>query len=173
MPATPELQRLRAEHGPQIFAFEVENRAYFAASISDRGDDYFEHFNDRHSELVAEQERGLCAYYVLVEADGSVIGRFNLLAIKDGASELGYRVAQRVAGRGVATAAVLDVCRLAASQLGLRTLTARATYGNVASRKVLIKAGFIPAGPADVAGRPGTWYRRDLAVVTSLGTSPA
>jgi ribosomal-protein-alanine N-acetyltransferase len=31
---------------------------------------------------------------------------------------------------------------------------------------VLTKAGFVPVGPADPAdlgGKPGTWYRRDLA----------
>jgi len=30
---------------------------------------------------------------------------------------------------------------------------------------VLTKAGFIPAGPAtpaDLGGKPGTWYQRDL-----------
>ena len=31
-----ELQRLRADHGPKVVEFEVANRAYFAASISDR-----------------------------------------------------------------------------------------------------------------------------------------
>ena len=39
--------------------------------------------------------------------------------------------------------------------------------GYVASQKVLTKAGFAPDGPADpavIGGRPGTWYRRDLAV---------
>jgi len=161
--AMPDLQPLRAEHGPAIFAFEVENRAYFAAWVSDRGDDYFENFSDRLDERLAEQETGSCAYYVLVETDGSIIGRFSLVDIDDKAAELGYRVGQRVAGRGVATAAVQEVCRLAASQMGLDTLRARTTYENVGSQNVLTKAGFVPAGAADVGGRPGTWYRLDLA----------
>jgi len=42
-------------------------------------------------------------------------------------------------------------------------LKAMTTHENVASQKVLTKAGFVPAGPADVAGRPGTWYHLDLA----------
>ena len=30
----------------RVLAFELANRAYFAVSISDRGDDYFDHFPD-------------------------------------------------------------------------------------------------------------------------------
>ena len=32
----PELQRLRADHAPAVLAFELANRAYFAAFISER-----------------------------------------------------------------------------------------------------------------------------------------
>jgi len=92
-----------------------------------------------------------------------VLGRFNLVDLEDGTAELGYRVAQQVAGRGVATATVQELCRLAAARYGLRTLRAATTYDNVASQKVLAKAGFVPAGPAEPGGRPGTWYQRDLA----------
>jgi hypothetical protein len=80
------------------------NRACFAASISDRGDEFFDQFPDRHSALPAARH-------------------------------------------------------------GLRTLRASASHDNAASRKVLTKAGFIPAGPAtpaDLGGKPGTWYQRDL-----------
>jgi [ribosomal protein S5]-alanine N-acetyltransferase len=163
----PELQRLHAGHAPAVLAFELANRAYFAASISDRGDEFFDHFSDRHADLLAEQEAGTGAYYVLVAEDGSVLGRFNLFGLEDGTAKLGYRVAQHVAGRGVATATVRELCRLAAVRHGLRTLRAATSRENAASQKVLTKAGFVPVGPADPAdlgGKPGTWYQRDLAV---------
>ena len=35
----PELQRLHTDHAPAVLAFELTNRAYFSAFISDRGDD--------------------------------------------------------------------------------------------------------------------------------------
>ena len=162
----PELQQLDADHAPAVLAFELANRAYFAASISDRGDDFFDHFTERHSDLLAEQEAGICAFYVLVAEDGSVLGRFNLFNIKDGSAELGYRVAQPVAGRGVATAAVCELCRLAGARHGLHTLRAATSQANVASQKVLTKAGFVPVGPVDpahIGGKPGTWYQLDLA----------
>jgi [ribosomal protein S5]-alanine N-acetyltransferase len=164
----PELQRLHAGHAPAVLAFELANRAYFAASISDRGDDFYDRFTDRYSALLAEQEAGVGAFYVLVAEDGAVLGRFNLVFAEDGAAELGYRVAQHVAGRGVATATVRELCRLAAAQHGLRTLRAATSRENVASQKVLVKAGFVPIGPADpahIGGKSGTWYQRDLAAV--------
>jgi [ribosomal protein S5]-alanine N-acetyltransferase len=163
----PELERLHSGHAPAVLAFELANRAYFAASISDRGDDFFAQFTDRYDALLAEQEAGTCACYVLVAGDGSVLGRFNLYALEDGTAELGYRVAQHVAGRGVATATVRELCRVAAAQHGLRTLRAATARQNVASQKVLTKAGFAAVGPADPAhlgGKPGTWYQRDLVL---------
>jgi ribosomal-protein-alanine N-acetyltransferase len=161
----PELQLLNAGHAPAVLAFELANRAYFTASISDRGDDFFAHYADRHSARLAEQEAGTGAFYVLVAEDGSVLGRFNLLLAGDGTAELGYRVAQHAAGRGVATAAVQELCRLAAARHGLRTLRAATSRDNAASQKVLAKAGFVPVGPADpadIGGKQGSWYQRDL-----------
>ena len=162
----PELQRLQAGHAPAVLAFELANRSYFAAFISDRGDEYFDQFTEQHSALLAEQEAGTGAYYVLVAEDGSVLGRFNLYGFEDGTAELGYRVAQHVAGRGVATATVRELCQLAAARHGLRTLRAATSRDNLASQKVLTKAGFVPVGPADpahIGGKQGTWYQRDLA----------
>jgi ribosomal-protein-alanine N-acetyltransferase len=145
-----------------VLAFELANRAYFAAFVSDRGDEFFDQFTERHSKLLAEQEAGDCAYYLLVGEDGLVLGRFNLYDIENGTAVLGYRVAQQVAGHGVATATVQEVCRLAAAQFGLHTMRAAVTHDNVASQKVLVKAGFAPAGPANPGGKPGTWYERGL-----------
>jgi len=161
----PELQRLHADHAPAVLAFELANRDYFAAFISDRGDEFFGQFAERHSALLAEQEAGIGAFYLLVAADGSVLGRFNLIFVEDGTAELGYRVAQHVAGRGVATATVRELCALAAARHGVHTLRAATSRENAASQKVLAKAGFVPAGPAGPAhlgGKPGTWYQRDL-----------
>lgn len=163
----PELKRLHAGHAPAVLAFELANRAYFAASVPDRGDDFFDQFTDRYNALLAEQDAGICAFHVLVADDGSVLGRFNLIDIEDHTAQLGYRVAQHVAGRGVATATVRELCRLAAAQHGLRILRAAAASENAASQKVLLKAGFAPVGPADPAdlsGKPGTWYQRDLVL---------
>jgi RimJ/RimL family protein N-acetyltransferase len=161
----PELQLLRADHAPAILAFEVENRDYFSASISDRGDEYFAHFSEHHLARLTEQEAGSGAYYVLVADDGAIIGRFNLIIVEDGVAEVGYRVAAQVAGRGVATTNVRALCRFAASRHAISIVRAAVSHDNVASQRVLLNAGFIPVGeadPADLGGKPGAWYRRDL-----------
>lgn len=163
----PELQRLHPDHEGAVLAFETANRGYFAASISDRGDEFFENYPQRHHELLAEQQAGRRASYVLVDADdGAVVARFNLVFVDEGVAEVGYRVAQRVAGRGVATAGLSELCRLAASAHGLKTLRAATSSENLASQKVLLKAGFVHVGPADpseIGGKEGSWYQRDLA----------
>jgi ribosomal-protein-alanine N-acetyltransferase len=167
----PELQRLDADHEPAVLAFERANRAYFAASISDRGDEFFDQFAEQYNAWLTEQDTGIGAYYVLVAEDGSVLGRFNLYFTDDGAANVGYRVAQHVAGRGVATETVRELCRLAATRHGLHTLTAATSTENVASQKVLIKAGFVlvgPADPADIGGKEGTCYQRDLTTSDAL-----
>jgi [ribosomal protein S5]-alanine N-acetyltransferase len=58
----------------------------------------------------------------------------------------------------VATSTLRTLCRLAGEQYGLRALTAKTADDNLASRRVLEKAGFLSVGPIDVAGQPGTSY---------------
>lgn len=161
----PELQLLREDHEEAVLAFELTNRAYFAASISDRGDAYFRDFPSRHRTLLDVQASGGGAYYVLVAGDGSVLGRFNLVLPGDGTAVLGYRVAEQSAGRGVATAAVRDVCARAGGRHGVRMVRAAVAVENVASQRVLVKAGFTaagPAGPEALGGKTGRWYELRL-----------
>ncbi|MFJ8041739.1 GNAT family N-acetyltransferase [Kitasatospora sp. NPDC096147] len=160
---TYRLRLLKADHAPAVLAFERANRAYFAASVPDRGDAYFAHFDARHHGLLADQEAGICYFHVLLGPDGAVVGRFNLVDVAEGEAELGYRVAEAVAGRGLATATVQGLCRLAAAKYGLTALRARTTVGNAASRAVLARAGFVPTGEAAPDGDlPTLTFRLDL-----------
>ncbi|GHE28936.1 GNAT family N-acetyltransferase [Streptomyces capitiformicae] len=158
----PELQLLRPDHAPALLAFERENRAYFAASIPDRGEEYFARFDERHRDLLAEQEAGVCYFHVLVGPEGEVLGRVNLVDVADGSADLGYRIAQRAAGRGLATLAVRKMCGLAADKYGLTALRAATTVDNAASRAVLIRSGFTITGETQLSGRPGLTFLRGL-----------
>jgi len=157
-----ELQGLRRDHVAAVLEFEVANRAYFSQSINDRGDEFFEQFTKRHEELLADQVRGVVACYVLVDEDEKVVGRFNLYDLAYGTADVGYRVAQRVAGHGVATAALRNLCRKARDDHGLSTLKAAASTGNVGSQRVLEKVGFVEVGPTEVGGRRGVSYELAL-----------
>ncbi|MFJ7492239.1 GNAT family N-acetyltransferase [Streptomyces sp. NPDC097727] len=160
----PELQRLRADHVPALLAFEQENRAFFAASVPDRGDDYFAHFEARLAALLAEQTAGICHFHVLVDTDGEVLGRFNLVDVADGSAELGFRIAEKATHQGLATATVRQICTLAATEYGLTTLRAAAALDNTASRAVLTRTGFVPTGEEVLLNdRPGLGYVRSTA----------
>ncbi|BCJ38303.1 hypothetical protein Athai_58060 [Actinocatenispora thailandica] len=159
----PTLELLRADHAAALLLFERQNRAYFAASIPDRGDAFFTDFDALLAERLAEQDAGTCRFHLLVDDDGSVLGRFNLVDIADGEAELGYRMAEHATGRGLATAAVADVCVRAATEYGLSGLRARATVANAASRVVLTRNAFTPTGETELNGKPALTYARRLA----------
>lgn len=158
----PVLERLRLDHGPALLAFEQENRAYFAASVSDRGDDYFRDFDARHRSSLAEQAAGVCHLHLIVDGDGSIAGRINLFEVADGSASLGYRIAERATGRGLATAAVNQVLAIAATDYELTELRASATLDNVGSQTVLNRTGFVPIGETTIRGRPATQFVRRL-----------
>lgn len=159
----PSLERLRLDHGPALLAFEQENRAYFAQSIPDRGDDYFANFDARQGDLLAEQAAGLCHFHVLVDSSGNVLGRFNLFDVTDGCAELGFRVAEKAAGQGICTLAVRQLCALAAAEYHLASLGAAAAIDNLGSQAVLAKTGFVPTGESvELNGRPGLRFTRSL-----------
>jgi [ribosomal protein S5]-alanine N-acetyltransferase len=160
-----ELQPLRRNHAERLLAFELANRDYFAASVSDRGDQFFTDFNGLHDTLLAKQDAGVEFYYLLVANDGQMMGRFNLYRVRGGTAELGYRVGEQFAGRGVGTQAVQELCRLASSRHHIGCVRAATSHRNIASQRVLLKAGFVETGPADpseLGGQSGTWYQREL-----------
>ncbi|MFJ2087788.1 GNAT family N-acetyltransferase [Streptomyces sp. NPDC087901] len=160
----PELQRLRPDHAPALLAFERENRAFFAASVPDRGDDFFTHFAAHLAERLAEQATGACHFHVLVTEDGEVLGRFNVVDVADGSAELGFRLAEKATGRGLATDTVRQLLTLCTTAYALTTLRAGATVTNTASRSVLTRTGFVLTGEELVlVGERGVGYVRELA----------
>ena len=83
-----ELQRLTGDHLEAVLAFELENRAYFARSVNDRGDEFYETFAERYRALLDEQAAGTCVFFVLVDRGGAIVGRFNLYDLENGAAEV-------------------------------------------------------------------------------------
>ena len=130
--------------------------------MPDRGDEYFRDFDARHRSLLEEQAAGLLHFHVLVECDGSIVGRINLVDVADTSAELGYRIAERAAGRGLATVTVNQVCGIAASDYGLTLLHASTTRDNAGSQTVLSRTGFVPVGEMTLGGRPAIRFVRRL-----------
>ena len=158
----PEIQLLRLDHAPALLAFERENRAYFAVVIPDRGDEFFAEFDTQLARLLEWQAAGTDYFHLLVAERGEVVGRVNLFNVADGSAELGYRIAQKATGQGLATAAVRMVRELAATAYGLIILRARVTLDNPASRTVLEHNGFVAVGELTLNGKPAMSYICEL-----------
>jgi RimJ/RimL family protein N-acetyltransferase len=92
-------------------------------------------------------ERGERAEFVVEDAEtGERLGRVGLGMRGDGTAEVGYWTAPAARGRGVAPAAVRAISRWGFAERGLDLIEWRAEVGNVASRRVAEKAGFVLEG---------------------------
>jgi len=168
------LQRLRPDHEQAVLAFEQANRGYFAESITDRGDDFYEQFAERHRALLADQQAGVSAYYVLADEDGEVVGRFNLYDLLDKNAEVGYRVAKR--GRrpwcgDFRTARTFAGLR--ASSIGCKRSEQRPATRTLPLRGCSQRSGSLPPDQPRPAGGqdPGTnssWHAPDTHLAIAL-----
>jgi ribosomal-protein-alanine N-acetyltransferase len=77
--------------------------------------------------------------------------------------ELGYRVAAAWWGRGIATEMASALVAVARDRLGLADLVAFTLPYNLASRRVMEKAGFTYERDIEWAALPHVLYRQRLA----------
>ena len=137
------------------------NRGFLAPWDPVRDDDYFTPDGQRTllSRSLRRSRQGL-DWPGVVTVDGALVGRVNLNNLIRGAfcsADLGYWVDQAHNGRGVATAAVAAVVRLAFGELGLHRVQAGTLPHNRGSQRVLERNGFTRIGMAprylQIAGR--------------------
>lgn len=106
---------------------------------------------ERLAGLLADREAGHAMPWVLADAEDQVIGGFTLNAIVLGpfrSATIGYWVDVGHVGRGLATAAVRQICALARDELRLHRIEAATLLDNTASQRVLAKCGFERIGLA-------------------------
>jgi ribosomal-protein-alanine N-acetyltransferase len=129
----------------ELAALVVENRAFLAPFEPEREERFYT--VDGQREWIAND--ALRAFAIL---DGDRIGgtvtMSNIVRGPLQSANLGYWVAERLGGRGLATAAVGGVAELAFGELGLHRLEAGTLVDNVPSQRVLEKNGFEPIGLA-------------------------
>ena len=128
-----------------IRTFERENAAWFARWVPPRAPDYLD-----PGVLEAElSSPGARAFHLLLE-DGRVLGRANLLGLRETSAYVGYRLAEAATGRGLGHVALGHLIA-AARDRGLRQLLARCRTDNPASRRILVRGGFNPDGQVTTA----------------------
>ncbi|MGH3302569.1 MAG: GNAT family N-acetyltransferase [Streptosporangiaceae bacterium] len=158
----PACRLITPDDAPVLAGLVRANRDFLAPWEPVRGDEQFTEAGQRVAIQAAldEHAHGRSLPCVMVDGDGAVVGRVNLNTIVRGASQsasLGYWLAEAAGGRGVATAAVRDITRLAFAELGLHRIQADTLVHNVPSERVLARTGFVRIGMAarylKIAGR--------------------
>jgi ribosomal-protein-alanine N-acetyltransferase len=138
------------------------NREFLAPWEPLRDESYFTEAGQRAAigASLAEYAHGRGLPWVITDRGGAVVGRVNLNNIVRGAfqsASLGYWIAEAAGGKGITTAAVRDIVRVAFTELGLHRIQADTLEDNVASQRVLERNGFVRIGHAPrylkIAGR--------------------
>jgi [ribosomal protein S5]-alanine N-acetyltransferase len=150
------------DDAPVLAKLVQANRDFLAPWDPVRGEDYYTEGGQRAEILssLSQHAQGLKLPHVILAESGAVAGRINLNTIVRGAfqsASLGYWVAAADNGRGLATAAVRDMVRVAFGELSLHRVEAGTLVHNVRSQRVLERNGFVRFGLAPrylkIAGR--------------------
>lgn len=93
------------------------------------------------------------AIWMIELKDGKHIGELCFKGLsEDGIAEIGYGIAEEYRGCGYAAEAVSAAVDWALGQTGVMCIMAEAEEVNIASQKVLSKAGFVPTGEVEKEG---------------------
>jgi ribosomal-protein-alanine N-acetyltransferase len=156
------LRLITPEDAAALAELQRANRAYLAPWEPARTDGYFTEAGQRAAieQALAEYEQGRNLPQVIVAERTGIVGRITLNGIVRGAFQscsVGYWVSQSVSGRGVATAALSEITKVAFGELGLHRIQAETMLDNFASQRVLERNGFGRIGMAPnylkIAGR--------------------
>lgn len=136
---------LRPEDAGELSALLVENREFLAPFEPVRDERFFTIDGQR------ERIENDASHPFAILAGSHIAGTVTVSNVVHGpfqSADLGYWVAERLSGRGLATSAVGQVVEIAFGELGLHRLEAATLVDNVPSQRVLEKNGFEPIGLA-------------------------
>ena len=165
------------DDAPALTKLVQANREFLAPWDPLRGDDYFTEAGQlaEIQSSLSQYRQGIKLPHVILGESGALAGRINLNNIVRGAAQsgsLGYWVSATENGRGLATAAVRDMVRLAFGELRLHRVEAGTLLHNVRSQRVLERNGFVRFGMAPnsikIAGR---WQDHVLYQLLNPGDS--
>lgn len=147
------MRPVRIADAEGLAAAYARNRQHLARWEPVRSEEFFTaHGQTAQLGLELENRRaGRSVRWLLADQAGGIVGSFSLTGIVAGpfrSCNLGYWVDASLTGRGLATATVRLICRLADTELSLHRIQAGTLLDNVGSQRVLIKSGFEPFGVA-------------------------
>lgn len=143
---------IAAADAPAVTGLFNANREFLAPWMPRRAEDFFtvEHQSALIARAVAEAEEGSNVQHVILD-EGEIAGLIKLSGVVRGAFQscsVGYWVDARRNGRGLASAAVAAMVRVAFDDFGLHRVQAEILAHNTGSRRVLERNGFVRYGLA-------------------------
>ncbi len=165
------------DDAPALVELLRVNRDFLAPTSPIRDDHYFTLDGQRIDiyDALERRDQGSSLPHVIVTDSGRVVGRITLNGIVRGpllSGNMGYWVGAADNSRGLATAAVRHIVRVAFEDLGLHRIQAETLLGNVRSQRVLERNGFIRYGMAPAyLNIAGQW--QDHAMYQVLNTASA
>ena len=131
-----ELKMLTADNASDYFKLIDDNRRYFG-NFNNLDQDKYQSVQEVENSLKSADK----IRYGVYQGD-NLVGTINLqnIAEQEGGVEIGYLVAEKYIGRNIATRALMKLMRYAKNNF--RYLVADAHVDNIASQRVLEKAGF-------------------------------
>jgi [ribosomal protein S5]-alanine N-acetyltransferase len=139
------IRPLTPEDAAELVELLIENREFLAPFEPARDGGFFTVSGQR--DRIEEDSSHSFAILAANRIAGTVTIS-NLVRDPFQSANLGYWVAERLNGRGLATAAVGEVVEIAFGELGLHRLEAATLVDNLPSQRVLEKNDFEPIGVA-------------------------
>lgn len=149
----PVTRALTLEDVEALAVLLAENRRFLAPWQPLRPDSYFTVAGQREAvaAVLAQQAAGSAVPLVIIDGSGGVVGTLTIASIIRGAFQscsVGYWLAERAQGQGLATAALQEAAALAFGALRLHRIQAETLPHNQRSRRVLERVGFEQYGQA-------------------------
>jgi ribosomal-protein-alanine N-acetyltransferase len=138
---------------PELTALAVANREFLAPTNPAMPDDAYTLDGQWAivANALARHDADQMLPHVILDADGSIVGRINLNSVIRGAAQtasVGYWVTRDRNGLGIATAAVASIVAAGFTELGLHRVQGETLPHNTASQRVLERNGFERIGYA-------------------------
>ncbi|WP_164491662.1 GNAT family N-acetyltransferase [Staphylospora marina] len=152
---------------------EIRNREHLKPYEPNRPDRYYTRDGQRErlERLIRNFEEGnTYGFGIFLRDSGALVGRISLSNVVRGAWEnctIGYYIDHSMQGKGYATEAVKEAVRFAFAEAGLHRVQAAVMPWNLASIRVLEKAGFRFEGMAKRYLRiNGKWEDHNIYAIT-------
>lgn len=172
------LRDVARDDAAHLARITVRNRADIEATDPPRAEAFYtvDGQVERIQRVLGAVAAGELRFFVIL-VDGAVIGDIGIEGIQRGpvlSGRAGYLVDREHRGRGIATEALRRLTLIAFGEMGLHRLEAGVLVSNVASQRVLEKAGFRRVGLVErnlfVAGR---WQDNYLYELVGPHVAPA